>query len=302
MVALRCVFGAAQASRLTQLTRSRLALEPNAGALDRGATRAAGSEVAMACHGAALVFAGGSTSSGAQRLPAAAAAPQVLRLPGRPARCLAYLRRDLVAAAGAPSEGVLLLQRGEDGAWAPLRTLHGLIGPSPLPDSLQMGVCMLAWSACCRGAAHRLVPLAGDKLGSLVVPERNKEDGLIVCYVVAKNMPPAPGYVCFFGRVQSQPSSEHVTTHVILATVCGHACRAIRACGCRRCAVAAGLSGVQCQAGAVLCQARAQGAAACCLQPTWAPPSWYGELVSLTCFCRGDKGKGGAAVLEQPDI
>jgi hypothetical protein len=89
----------------------------------------------MACHGAALVYAGSSPSSSVERVAAAAAPPQVLRLPGRPARCLAYLRRDLVAAAGAPGEGVLLLQRGGDGAWAPLRTLHGLINASLLPHS-----------------------------------------------------------------------------------------------------------------------------------------------------------------------
>ena len=44
----------------------------------------------------------------------------------RPVRCLAFLGEDLVAAGGAGG-GVILLQRGEAGAWEPRQALHGNI-------------------------------------------------------------------------------------------------------------------------------------------------------------------------------
>ncbi|KAK9836336.1 hypothetical protein WJX81_006508 [Elliptochloris bilobata] len=82
-----------------------------------------GDEVAMACHGAAVAFAGG-LNGGPRELYAAAGASQRLRLPGRPARCLVYLSGNMVAAAGAGGD-VLLLRRGEGGSWEPLHALHG---------------------------------------------------------------------------------------------------------------------------------------------------------------------------------
>ena len=42
----------------------------------------------------------------------------------RPVRCLAFLGEDLVAAGGAGG-GVVLLQRGEAGAWEPRHALQG---------------------------------------------------------------------------------------------------------------------------------------------------------------------------------
>jgi hypothetical protein len=98
-------------------------------------------------------------------------------------------------------------------------------------------------------------------------------------------------------QVQNQPSFKCVR-HVVLAAVWRHVCRAIRARGCRGSAAAAGLHGLQCQAGAVLYIGCAQGAAACYLQLMRAPLSWHREWVSLTCCsCRNQ-----AAVLEQPNM
>lgn len=42
----------------------------------------------------------------------------------RPVRCLAFLSEGLVAAGGAAG-GVILLQRGEAGAWEPHQALQG---------------------------------------------------------------------------------------------------------------------------------------------------------------------------------
>ena len=83
----------------------------------------------MACHGAAIAFARGLDGSFGE-LPAAAAAPECVRLSGRPARCLAYLQEDLVAAAGAGG-AVILLRRGNDGNWAPTQALRGDINSEP---------------------------------------------------------------------------------------------------------------------------------------------------------------------------
>lgn len=80
----------------------------------------------MACHGAAIAFARGVDGE----LPAAAAAPERVRLSGRPARCLAYLHEDLVAAAGAGG-AVVLLRRCDDGTWAPTQALRGDINSKP---------------------------------------------------------------------------------------------------------------------------------------------------------------------------
>lgn len=106
--------------------------------------------MALACHGAALAFSGG-PGGGRPELAAAGAAPRVLRLAGRPARCLAYLREDVAAAAGAGGQ-VLLLRRGGGGEWAALCTLHGALWPG-LAAQPGLGDCGTGAAAASRWGA-----------------------------------------------------------------------------------------------------------------------------------------------------